>query len=81
MRSSPLCIWHCMPHTSPQPSTTCRLPHPRPAPPRSAAKRRRCAADFTAMYGDLLSQAEPVMFDASRPRPVCWLPFLGCVYF
>lgn len=65
----------------PSPSLCCA---PRTALP--AATRRQCVELFTSTYGDLL-QEEAVVWQRRGAasgrlldRPVCWLPFLGCVY-
>jgi hypothetical protein len=52
----------------------------------AAAKRRQCVAQFSAWYGTGLLQAQSVERDRGSSRwrllvrPLCSLPFLGCVY-
>ncbi|KAI7840926.1 hypothetical protein COHA_005357 [Chlorella ohadii] len=51
------------------------------------ATRRECVGAFTNSYGDLL-QEEQVEWQQSAgsgsgrllARPICWLPFFGCIY-
>lgn len=51
-----------------------------------AATRRECLGLWTNTFGDLL-QEEKIEWrgkgeGSGRPpeRPICWLPFLGCIY-
>lgn len=62
------------------------LAHASATPPLPAAMRRECVGLWTNTFGDLL-QEEKIEWRGRGEgsgrlleRPICWLPFLGCVY-